>query len=120
MSTFFTKNINSNVCKFISNQKIIGSCIFGIIDKNLRIYNIQVNKEYRNNKIGSLLLKEVETYGKQHKNIKSISLTAHEDSDSNLQYFYQKNGFKIVNNSLLNYDDGINIYNLIDMKKYIS
>ncbi len=104
-----------NITKF-ANNKPIATCKFSIHDNSTFIHNIYVNKEFRNKKIGSTLLQEVEQYSAR-KNIENISLVAHQVSNDSLIDFYKKNGYYQTNDKINYYDDGETTYDLIKMIK---
>ena len=88
------ENPNSKCIMAKSNDEIVGfACIWKAVD-DIHVTNIVVKKIYRNQGIGSLLLKElIEISNKE--NVVSITL---EVNASNLpaQNLYEKYGFKVL------------------------
>ncbi len=88
------ENPNSKCIMAKSNDEIVGfACIWKAVD-DIHVTNIVVKKIYRNQGIGSLLLKElIEISNKE--NVASITL---EVNASNLpaQNLYEKYGFKVL------------------------
>ena len=117
---FIFKIHSPNTYKLLNiiNNNISGYCVFRIANDNTYINNIQVKKEFRNNNIGSLLLKQVETFS-EFNEILSIRTTVHKQCLSSLEEFYIKNNFKILYTSNKYYDDGENIFETINMIKHL-
>lgn len=88
------ENPNSKCIMAKSNDEIVGfACIWKAVD-DIHVTNIVVKKIYRNQGIGSLLLKElIEISNKE--NVVSLTL---EVNASNLpaQNLYEKYGFKVL------------------------
>ena len=120
MYKHFINSNGINILKKINTSNYLeGICKFSMNNDTIIIYSIDVKEQYRNNKIGTNLLKMVEICGKEN-NIKNIKLTAYSKHPDNLEDFYIKNGYKnILERNCYNYDDGNYIYNLIQMEKQI-
>ena len=88
------ENPNSKCIMAKLNNEIVGfACIWKAVD-DIHVTNIVVKKIYRNQGIGSLLLKELINISNKE-NVTSITL---EVKDSNLpaQKLYEKYGFKVL------------------------
>ena len=85
--------------KYFLNNKIVGNCGFMFMNNNkCYINNINILENYRNQKYGSKMLKDVEQICK-NMNVNKVQLTVFEEPVSNLCDFYIKNGYKHVNNN---------------------
>lgn len=115
-----TKNKNIGILKKIcENSNIIGKCNFSISKNICYINNIYIDKQYRNNYIGSTLLRKVEEYSKQN-NINKINMIIHKEFFEKTEEFYIKNGYKKSNiNNYNTYDDGLKTYYLSKYSKKI-
>jgi ribosomal protein S18 acetylase RimI-like enzyme len=105
------------------NNTCIGNSVFGIINnKESIIHNLFIEKEFRGQNEGSILLKETENIiKKNYKDIQKYNLLAHELPNGNLLDFYKLHGYIIKKSSRQQYyDDGEDIYNLVYMYKHIN
>ena len=83
--------------KYLINTKNIGSSSYCINSNRIcDIYNIRVSPEYRNNNIGSKLLKDIEL-DCYTKNVNRINLVSYNKENNNLSDFYLKNGYLFEN-----------------------
>lgn len=76
-----------------NNNKIIGYILGKIEKDNYHILSFGIDKEYRRNGLGSLLIKE--TIKKFTGKVQTISLYVHTENKTALQ-FYENTGFKII------------------------
>ena len=118
---FNFKKISQQIFKIsMFNNRYIGNCIFSIKKDEAIINNLFINKNFRGQNNGSILLKETENTIKNNFKIKNISLLAYEKPFGNLITFYESNGYTVNALQYNNlYDDGVYIYNLINMTKVI-
>jgi ribosomal protein S18 acetylase RimI-like enzyme len=75
--------------KYLINNKKIGSSSYCISNRICDLYNIEVSPEYRNNSIGSKLLRDIEL-DCYTKNVDKISLVSYNKENNNLSDFYLK------------------------------
>ena len=99
-------------------SKPVGICNFAVGNNNIFIHNIQVNKSFRNQHIGTFLLNQVEDYSIKN-DIDTISLVVKQKPLDSLTEFYFKNGYKKISEEVNYYDDGETTYDLIRMEKQI-
>ena len=79
--------------KYLINTKNIGSSSYCISNNRIcDLYNIEVSPEYRNNSIGSKLLRDIEL-DCYTKNVDKINLVSYNKENNNLSDFYLKNGY---------------------------
>lgn len=111
---------NLHIIERLFNNKQIGICNFMFQNNVCYINNIEINQNYRNKKFGTGLLKKVEEYAKNN-NIKHIQVNIRQKPLDDLIDFYIKNNYsQSKSNSITQqYDDGIDIYDLIIMEKKI-
>ena len=85
------------------------------------INNLYINKKFRGENKGSILLQKTENIIINKFNIKNINLLAYEKPFGNLINFYESNGY-IINPIQYNnfYDDGEYLYNIINMQKVLN
>ena len=101
----------------VINNKQIANINFFIKNNTTNINNIEVDKEFRKQNIGSELLRDVENFSKT-KGVEKILLTVLQLPNDLLIDFYLKNNYKIYkNNSYFN--DGENIYDVIQLSRTI-
>lgn len=120
-------SINMRNKIYIKNKNIIlGNISYYNKKNNTIISNLNVNKSYRNQGIGTTLLKEVETNALNDStteifNKHSFNLCTWDPLDKPyLIPFYEKRGYKInSSNATRYYDDGDRIYELVKMSKEI-
>jgi GNAT superfamily N-acetyltransferase len=115
----WTVNKNLGILNRLSEVNKIGQCNFKIENKICYINNLFVEKENRNQNLGSELLKEIEKYSK-HRNLNEIRLVIHQEYMDTLENFYTKNGYKkceITKDDI--YDDGEKIFEIKTFKKNI-
>ena len=104
--------------KIVKNKIPIGYTKSSIINyKTGNINKIYVLPEYRKQNYGSLLLKTTEKILKNNFNINKINILVWNRIDTNVLLFYQKNGYYETNDNINTYDDGVNIYDLINVTK---
>ena len=98
----------------IYNMCEIGSLSFTIQNNMTIINNIIVTDRFRRKGFGSIFVKNIETYTKFQYNCKVIKLTAYQaDSNTNVYNFFEKNGYKMQKQNIINkFDDGKTIFNL--------
>jgi len=90
-----------------------------VFQKIFVILIIYIDKQYRNNYIGSTLLRKVEEYSKQN-NINKINMIIHKEFFEKTEEFYIKNGYKKSNINNYNiYDYGLKTYYLSKYSKKI-
>lgn len=77
------------------NHKIIGFIVGIPMNNNLKVLMISVNQQYRKQKIGTSLIKQI-TEKAKIQNIKKIDLEVKTDNRTAIQ-FYKKQGFKVTN-----------------------
>ena len=77
--------------RLCSKGNEIGKCDFKVNKNSIFIFNIVVNENHQNKKIGSDLLKEIEQHAFKN-NISKILLVSNVKSEL-LENFYIKNGF---------------------------
>lgn len=88
-------NPNSKYVVTKKNNKILGFAgIWKSVD-DVHITNIVVNKTFRNQKIGSLLLSKLIELAKLEPNISSITLEVNSNNTPAIK-LYEKFGFKVV------------------------
>lgn len=102
----------------VIDNNIIGVCKFKFIDKTCYINYLEVKKEFRNEKIGSEILNELENYSKQ-KEMNEIKLTVHQERQTNTCKFYIKNNYIQIDSNNGVYDDGQKTFDLVNMKKIL-
>lgn len=103
------------------NNKNIGNCVFSIKKDRSTINNLYINKNFRGENKGSILLQETENIIMNQFNVKNINLLAYEKPFGNLIKFYESNGYVVSPIQYNNFcDDGEYLYNLINMEKILS
>jgi hypothetical protein len=113
-------NINKFRNKIILKKNDIEFGYVSYCKSNNIIYlsNLYVNNKYRNQGHGAFLTKQVEIINKDYNIFKLCAW----DPCCNpyVVDFYENHGYKIDNdNDNYNYDDGVTIYNLVQMTKII-
>ncbi len=118
---FNFKKISQQMFKIsMFNNRYMGNCIFSIKKDEAFINNLFININFRGRNNGSILLQETENTIKNKFKIKNINLLAHEKPFGNLINFYESNGYTVNALQYNNlYDDGVYIYNLVNMTKVI-
>jgi len=120
---FKIKNIFTKSPKIVlmnSTYDIIGNSTYSIINsKEASINNLYIDPKFRNYDNGSKLLQYTENLLKNH-NIEKTILLAHEPVNCNLRCFFQKNGYTVSNTDFQIYDDGISLFHLIPMHKFLN
>ena len=102
------------------NNTYLGTSTFNHTKRNAVISNLYILPEFRGNKIGSKLLLDTEKIIVNKYNANKFSLLAHELQNGNLVNFYENHGYTVDITKEQNfYDDGIDIYTLVPMYKYI-
>ena len=122
MLRFKIQNIYSKSPKIllINNNFIIGNSTYSIINSTeASINNIYIKSEYRNYNNGSALLQYTEKVLKKRHKIGKSTLLAYEPVNCNLRNFFQKNGYRISNTNFETYDDGVSLFHLIPMYKFL-
>jgi hypothetical protein len=124
MYKYIIKNVSSkyNKINMYKNNIYYGNSVFSVINNESVIHNLYIGEIFRGNNNGNLLLFQTENIIKNsNPNVNKFSLLAHELPNGNLINFYKSHNYNI-NYSLSNkyYDDGIDIYSLIYMYKYIN
>jgi GNAT superfamily N-acetyltransferase len=123
MYNFVLNKVSNHVNKvtMLNFNNIYGHSTYSVHKRKAVIHFLFINKKYRGNDLGSVLLQNTEKILFQNNNINKISLLAHEkQGSSGLIDLYLKNGyFENFNANNEYYDDGIDIYTLIPMYKLI-
>ena len=124
MLRFKIQNIYSKSPKILlinNNFNIIGNSTYSIINSSeASINNIYIKSEYRNYNNGSALLQYTENVLKKRHKIEKSTLLAYEPVNCNLRNFFQKNGYRISNTNFETYDDGVSLFHLIPMYKFLN
>ena len=124
MLRFKIQNIFTQSPKILlmtGNFNIIGNSTYSIINsKEASINNLYIDEKFRNRENGSKLLQYTENVLKERHEIEKSTLLAHEPINCNLRDFFQKNGYTISNTNFKIYDDGVSMFNLIPMHKYLN
>ena len=103
-----------------STYNIIGNSTYSIINTtDAIINNLYIDEKFRNRENGSKLLQYTENVLKKRHKIEKTTLLAHEPVNCNLRNFFQKNGYTISNTNFETYDDGVAMFNLIPMHKFL-
>jgi len=120
---FHIKNIftKSPKIELLTRQnQVIGSTNYSIIShENAIINNIYIEPEYRKHGDGSRLLNYTEHILRHYHHIKKTKLLAHEPFPCNLTDFFKKNDYVISSENYNLYDDGITLFKLVPMHKYL-
>ena len=123
MLSFKIQNIYSKSPKILlinNNFNIIGNSTYSIINsKQAIINNLYIDEKFRNRENGSALLQYTENLLKKRHKIEKSTLLAYEPVNCNLRNFFQKNGYTISNANFQTYDDGVAIFHLIPMHKFL-
>ena len=115
--SIINKFIKTYSLRKIVDNKQIATVNFVIKNNMTNINNIEVNEEFKNQNIGSELLKDIENFSKI-KGVNKISLTVLQLPNDSLINFYIKNNYKIYKNNSY-FDDGENIYDVIQLSRTI-
>lgn len=109
--------INKIIKVFIlKNNLIVGKSNISIQDNIGYINHIHIISRYRGYKYGTKLLQKSEDIIKKDFNISEINIVVWNKQNTDLINFYIKNDYKIINNNKT-YDDGIFLYDIINIKK---
>ena len=96
-----------------------GNLNFVVLQNQAILNNIEVNETGQGN--GSELLKHFESHVKNIYNVNQVSLLAWQEAGcSNVLNFFEKHGYKYIENKYVNtqtFDDSIKIYDLHKMFK---
>lgn len=98
----------SLVAQLSSSEKILGYCIGEQDDHDFekgRVITIQVDPNYQRNRIGKLLLENLELELKTEYNVKRIELQVHFENKSAIE-FYMANDYKIIRRLRNYYEKG--------------
>ena len=107
---------------YFYNAKMIllGETCYSFNNKTVILNNLFVNESYRNQYIGSSILKRTEQdIISKNNHVNQINLVAYDNHYGGVAHFFQKNGY-VVNYSNNTFDNGLDIYNLVNMSKKIS
>lgn len=123
MLRFKIQNIYSKSPKILlinNNFNIIGNSTYSIINTtDAIINNLYIDEKFRNRENGSALLQYTENLLKKRHKIEKSTLLAYEPVNCNLRNFFQKNGYQISNANFQTYDNGVAIFHLIPMHKFL-
>lgn len=122
-SRFYVKNIFTKFPKIellTQQNQIIGSTNYTIA-KNGKAFinNIYVEPEYRKNGDGSRLLKYTEHILRYYHHTEKIAVLVHEPFQDEVTSFFKKNDYVISCDNYKIYDDGVTLFELIPMHKYL-
>jgi len=103
--------------KTVGRNRLTGMCHFKITNNVCYINNLFVDYKFRNNKIGSLLLRRVEDYLKFNTQALTVKVNVKNYSQDSTYDFYTKNGYKIKHEHEKLYVDDFGEYNIITLEK---
>jgi len=115
--TIINFNKNNKLIKvyILNNNLIVGKCSSSIQNN---VGNIHIISRFRNKYFGNKLLKKTEDIIKTNFNVSQINILVWEKMNTDLIKFYTQNNYKFLENNGV-YDDGINLYDLINVKKVV-
>lgn len=118
--TIINFNKNNKLIKvyILNNNLIVGKCNSSIQNNVGNINNIHIISRFRNKYFGNKLLKKTEDIIKTNFNVSQINILVWEKMNTDLIKFYTQNNYKFLENNGV-YDDGINLYDLINVKKVV-
>lgn len=123
MLRFKILNVFSKSPKIVlmnDKSNFIGNSTYSIINTtDAIINNLYIDEKFRNRENGSKLLQYTENVLKKRHKIEKCTLLAYEPVNCNLRNFFQKNGYTISNTNFKIHDDGVSMFNLIPMHKFL-
>ena len=107
----------TNIYFYNAKMILLGKTCYSFNNNTLILNNIFVNERYRNQYIGSSILKHTEhDIITKNNHVNQINLLAYDNHYGGVARFFQKNGY-IINCSNNSFDNGLDIYNLVNMSK---
>ena len=105
--------------KTLGRNRLSGICQFKITNNVCYINNLFVDYKFRNNNIGSLLLKKTEDYIKFNTKTHTLKVNVKNYNQDGTYEFYIKNGYKIKQDRKKTYVDDFGEYNIITLEKHV-
>ena len=122
MKLELVRRVNSISFNLINKKTsiIIGQSIISCTNKTGSINNIWINDMFQGKRLGSYLLLHSEQFLIEKFKVSDINILAWLKQNKSLLNFYTQHGYKVVDQIPNHYDDGLDLYELVKVRKNVT